>query len=600
MFIKTVSTTSGINPIKFDETGGVFYWILNTGSSTIYASTKATFTAGDDGVVSLGPKESRRLETNNDTIYILGEGQVEIHNQRDGICSFKQAPTSSGGGGTIDAYTKTESDAKYAQKTDIPDSYTKNESDTKYAQKTDVPDAYTKTESDAKYAAKTDVPDAYTKTESDAKYASKASYGDTTINVGRKAGSAVGENSTAEGFGATASGYWSHAEGSNATASGVASHAEGGYIEATGNYSHAEGYQTYARGHVSHAEGSGSTADGDYSHAGGFFAKTTNDKEFACGTFNQSNEDTLFSVGDGTDSGNRHNAFEITKTGGKLHDRDIAVKDDIIYPNLLINPDFKINQRGLSSYNVEWHYTVDRWVQFGSVVSPNSSGSISISKRDEAGYFGFIQRTEILQSDCIDKSMTLSAKIDGEVLSGTIIRNNAEQEFFNAGNSSDRFVISSYTNNGNEYILIQFYGSKTYNIEWVKMEYGSIATPFIPPDPATELMKCRRYYRTMCRGTLAVAVDATSVAFVDSFDVPMRIDPTAKILSPVVLNYSNGWLDQPDVTKMSIVSANLTKMGVCYVHVSGFNVTAGGTAFTANFLFKAATDNFIEFDAEIY
>ena len=120
MFIKTVSTTSGINPIKFDETGGVFYWILNTGSTTIYASTKSAFTAGDDGVVSLGPKESRRLETNNDTIYILGEGQVEIHNQRDGICSFKQAPTSSGGGGTIDAYTKTESDAKYAQKTDIP------------------------------------------------------------------------------------------------------------------------------------------------------------------------------------------------------------------------------------------------------------------------------------------------------------------------------------------------------------------------------------------------------------------------------------------------------------------------------------------------
>ena len=128
MFIKTVSTKSGINPIKFDETGGVFYWILNTGLSTIYASTKSAFTAGDDGVVSLGPKESRRLETNNDTIYILGAGQVEIHNQRDGICSFKQAPTSSGsgGGGTIDAYSKTESDAKYAQKTDIPTSLPAN------------------------------------------------------------------------------------------------------------------------------------------------------------------------------------------------------------------------------------------------------------------------------------------------------------------------------------------------------------------------------------------------------------------------------------------------------------------------------------------
>ena len=120
MFVKTVSTTSGINPIKFDETSGVFYWILNTGSSTVYASTEESFSAGDDGVVSLGPKESRRLETNNDAIYILGEGQVEIHNQRDGICSFKEAPASSGGGETVDAYTKTESDARYAQKSDIP------------------------------------------------------------------------------------------------------------------------------------------------------------------------------------------------------------------------------------------------------------------------------------------------------------------------------------------------------------------------------------------------------------------------------------------------------------------------------------------------
>ena len=36
MFIKTVSTTSGINPIKFDETGGVLYGLLTLdgGSST--------------------------------------------------------------------------------------------------------------------------------------------------------------------------------------------------------------------------------------------------------------------------------------------------------------------------------------------------------------------------------------------------------------------------------------------------------------------------------------------------------------------------------------------------------------------------------------
>ena len=272
MFIKTVSTTSGINPIKFDETGGVFYWILNTGLSTVYASTKLTFTAGDDGVVSLGPKESRRLETNNDTIYILGEGQVEIHNQRDGICSFKQAPTSSGsgGGGAIDAYSKTESDAKYA---------------------------------------------------------SKALYGDTTINVGRKAETDVGEYSTAEGYNTTASGASSHAEGSGAISSRFSSHAEGVSTTASATASHAEGGGTIASGIYSHSEGYGTTASGKFSHAGGHHTQALKEAEFAHGKFNQSNEDTIYSIGDGTADDARHNAFEITTTGGKLHDKDIATTD---------------------------------------------------------------------------------------------------------------------------------------------------------------------------------------------------------------------------------------------------------------------------------
>ena len=415
-------------------------------------------------------------------------------------------------------------------------------------------------------------------------YASKALYGDTTINVGRKAGSAVGEKSTAEGVNTTASGIASHAEGSGTTArdsnthaegyitkaSGQCSHAEGSHTTASGGFSHAEGSGTTASGTDAHAEGSSTTASGLYSHAEGVGTIANNDAEHASGQFNVSNEDTLFSVGDGTDFDNRHNAFEITKTGGKLHDKDIAVKDDIINPNLLINPDFKINQRGGTSWGVSYSqgvpifasqkYTVDRWrIMEGNAVITE-------------GKF---------------------------VLNGTIIQvleNSIGAEFTATVNVESGSATANYNDTTKTFTIT----GENATLNWAKLEWGNVATPFIPPDPATELMKCRRYYRTMCRGTWAVAVDATSVAFVDSFDVPMRIDPTAKILSPVVLNYCNGWLDQPDVTKMSIVSTNLTKMGACYIHVSGFNVTVGGTEFAANFSFKAATDNFIEFDAEIY
>ena len=437
MFIKTVSTTSGINPIKFDETGGVFYWILNTGLSTVYASTKSAFTAGDDGVVSLGPKESRRLETNNDTIYILGEGQVEIHNQRDGICSFKQAPTSSGGGETIDAYSKTESDAKYAAKSDVPD-------------------AYTKTESDAKYAAKSDVPDAYTKTESDAKYASKALYGDTTINVGRKAGSAVGEKSTAEGLDTTAS----------------------------GNASHAEGSYTMASGFASHAEGSNTV--------------TNNDAEHASGKFNVSNEDTLFSVGDGTDDNNRHNAFEITKTGGKLHDKDIAV--DVANPNLLINPDFKINQRAVSgTFSDAGKYFVDRWKLDSGTVTVHTNGTLTLNGT----------MSQILEN-------AAGTDVTASVSAGAAAYDDSTKTFSITG---DGAVIS-----------------------WVKLERGGIATAFVPPDPAMEQMKCYRFFYRVGGKGIANPNDLSNsnriayhnganfwVSAIFQFPVEMRVVPTAKI-----------------------------------------------------------------------
>ena len=66
--------------------------------------------------------------------------------------------------------------------------------------------------------------------------ADKSLYGDTTINVGRKAGTIVGHFSTAEGQATTASSLCSHAEGDQTTASGNFSHSEGEKTKAIGAY----------------------------------------------------------------------------------------------------------------------------------------------------------------------------------------------------------------------------------------------------------------------------------------------------------------------------------------------------------------------------
>ena len=160
-------------------------------------------------------------------------------------------------------------------------------------------------------------------------YALKSKYGDTTVDVGRKEGTLVGIYSTAEGQDTTASEACSHAEGSITVASGICSHAEGVGTVASGAYSHSEGDGTTASGVRSHAGGGDSVASGDSSFAHGKNAQALNDHEVAFGQYNISYPNLLFSVGDGTSESTRHNAFDITKTGGYLHNKHIATIDDI-------------------------------------------------------------------------------------------------------------------------------------------------------------------------------------------------------------------------------------------------------------------------------
>lgn len=125
MNIKTITTIGGVNEVDFGSNASRFYWFQNIGTTAVHVSGKADITAGSDGVAELAAGDSVCIETLGGKVYVLGAGKVQIHNTGDKFCPFKNAPAQSGGG-TIDAYSKTESDAKYAQKTDIPSSLPAN------------------------------------------------------------------------------------------------------------------------------------------------------------------------------------------------------------------------------------------------------------------------------------------------------------------------------------------------------------------------------------------------------------------------------------------------------------------------------------------
>ena len=130
MQVKTITTAAGVNEIDFGNDGSQstahFYWFKNLGDSILYVSANPNPIAEKDDVAELPAKGAVSVETDEGKIYVLGAGKVEIHRTNSKFCPFDWQSSGSGGGGTIDAYSKTESDAKYAQKTDIPTSLPAN------------------------------------------------------------------------------------------------------------------------------------------------------------------------------------------------------------------------------------------------------------------------------------------------------------------------------------------------------------------------------------------------------------------------------------------------------------------------------------------
>ena len=219
-----------------------------------------------------------------------------------------------------------------ANKTDIPTKVSQLENDSGYltehqdlsgyAKTADIPTELPANGGNANtvngHSVEADVPaDAvFTDTVPDLSlYALKSKYGDTTINVGRKADTAIGAYSTSEGNNTTASGMISHAEGNNTTASDECSHAEGDSTTASGRISHAEGCNTTASGRISHAEGDSTTASNYSSHACGHYSVAMTDGGGATNTTG-----TAFVIGNGmlsptTGDLTKSNAFSVMFDG---------------------------------------------------------------------------------------------------------------------------------------------------------------------------------------------------------------------------------------------------------------------------------------------
>lgn len=210
-------------------------------------------------------------------------------------------------------------------------------------------------------------------------------------------------------------------------------------------------------------------------------------------------------------------------------------------PNLLINPDFQVWQRGtvFSSTSLVSYYTADRWF-----VTMTGGNKVQIAE-DKSGFVltkstanqmvlrQLVECEDIRKTKLINKNVTLSflvyvnAPITFRIGVGSkrkdIIINTKGQHIV-----EEMFLLedSDFKINAIDCIIFSntdFIGS--INFKYVKLEIGDMATPFISRSYGEELILCKRYYSSEYISLMCINDWGTPY----TYPIPMRSKPTIQI-----------------------------------------------------------------------
>ena len=179
--------------------------------------------------------------------------------------------------------------------------------------------------------------------------------------------------------------------------------------------------------------------------------------------------------------------------------------------NDLDNPDFRVNQRGLSEYSTG--YTADRWYISTDKckAAPESDGiRLTATAALTSNTHAFWQNIEFplapgkytLSLNVLEASGVWSARIRTVNASGdyvdsyytSALREGVNKVSVDLPEGEYISAVSIGLNKGTE-------AGNSLKLAWAKLEGGSLATPFVPPDYAAELAKCQRYLYVL-RGSL--------------------------------------------------------------------------------------------------
>lgn len=274
--------------------------------------------------------------------------------------------------------------------------------------------------------------------------------------------------------------------------------------------------------------------------------------------------------------------------------------------NLLINPDFSINQRGIKAIASGANkYSVDRWktgannsfvnvldkgieVGISGVTTTGPRNAIQQTIEDFERYKGLPLTLSMKYTDFVEEVPNTTRLI---MLGGAA---GNKYTLLSTVGSSGIVSVKNWTfPTGAAALIIAVNGlqaAKNYSlkIEWIKLEVGAEPTTFIPPLMAEELPKCQRYYeQTPVKSVIKYA--RSTGQFYDGY-IPYKI---TKRIAPTVKLYANdGTVD----TLYGSTEATNKEITVGWQTTYGFLALSGTSSLTAG----SRYEGYFTADAEIY
>ena len=230
------------------------------------------------------------------------------------------------------------------------------------------------------------------------------------------------------------------------------------------------------------------------------------------------------------------------------HEELLACNDGVIgsNPNILINGDFQVWQRGTSFHQETATYCVDRWIISGDThpkVEKIDNG-VKITSTKNGTWTNFFTRLDnATLKKLIGKTLTYTIKLKvptrmSQVWAVTVGVGGAEyyhSKVFNDKNYeylTGSFVVKSTQFDDNGFFELGIQGipeaNNSFEIEYAKLELGSIATPFVPRKYTEELNLCKRYYQIIRFGGHCTH-ETHLLPCVTNFPVPMRVVPSFEL-----------------------------------------------------------------------